>query len=75
MWYLKYAVVIWKWEIIQSSTFIRLFCINEKDDVIVCLISETEKVVTIGQLEGKLQSGAESIACFREDKRNKASPS
>ncbi len=42
----------------------------------MCLtVSETERVVTIGQLVGRLPAGAGSMAGFREDKRNKASPS
>lgn len=40
-------------------------------------VSDAERVVTIGQLVGRLPlgAGAGSLAGFREDKRNKASPS
>ena len=36
-------------------------------------VSETEKVVTLGELVGKVTAGSGSLAGFKEDKRNKVS--
>lgn len=38
-------------------------------------MSETEKVVNLGSLVGKLTTGTGSLATFKEDKRNKITPS
>ncbi|KAJ8302602.1 hypothetical protein KUTeg_018998 [Tegillarca granosa] len=38
------------------------------------IVSETEKVVNLGSLVGKLTSGTGSLATFKEDKRNKITP-
>ncbi|XP_055955506.1 bromodomain-containing protein 7 isoform X2 [Patella vulgata] len=37
-------------------------------------VSETEKVVNIGTLIGKLTSGTGTLAAYKEDKRNKVTP-
>ena len=38
------------------------------------VVSEKERIVNLGKLTGKLTSGAGTLAGFREDKRNKATP-
>ena len=38
------------------------------------IVSETERVVNLGALVGKLQQGTGSLSTFREDRRNKATP-
>lgn len=42
----------------------------------LCLgaVSETERIVSLGMLMGKLTSGTGSMAGFKEDKRNKVVP-
>ncbi|XP_071092331.1 bromodomain-containing protein 7-like [Haliotis cracherodii] len=37
-------------------------------------VSETEKIVALGELTGKLTTGSGNLAGFKEDKRNKISP-
>ena len=38
-------------------------------------MSGTERVVNLGELVGKLQSGTGSMQGYKEDKRNKVTPS
>ena len=38
-------------------------------------MSNTERVVNLGELVGKLQSGTGSMQGYKEDKRNKVTPS
>ena len=40
----------------------------------VAAVEEQKRVITLGALTGKLQSGTGSIAGFKEDKRNRATP-
>ena len=40
-----------------------------------CAVSNTERVVNLGELVGKLQSGTGSMQGYKEDKRNKVTPS
>ena len=42
--------------------------------MIYVVVSEKERIVNLGKLTGKLTSGAGTLAGFREDKRNKATP-
>ena len=42
---------------------------------ILFAVSETEKVISLGSLVGKLSSGTGTIAGFKEDKRNKVNQS
>ena len=40
----------------------------------MCIVSEKERVVNLGELMGKLPAGAASLTGLKDDRRNKVNP-
>ena len=60
--------------LISCAVTAQLICIFV--EIKFCLpVSDTEKVISLGSLVGKLSSGTGTIAGFKEDKRNKMAQS
>lgn len=42
--------------------------------ILCVIVSETERVVNLGEVVGKLATGSGCVNSFKEDRRNKVSP-